>query len=44
MTPSDLSGHQAEAFLAPAPRLPMALAIASGVAGFALAAYFNLLG
>lgn len=44
MSPSDASGNQAGALLAPAPRLPMALAITSGVAGFALAAYFNLLG
>jgi prepilin peptidase CpaA len=44
MSPTDSSGNQAEALLAPAPRLPMALAITAGVAGFALAAYFNLLG
>ncbi|NBS63761.1 MAG: prepilin peptidase [Betaproteobacteria bacterium] len=44
VTPGDVRGHEADASVAPAPRLPMALAIASGVAGFALAAYFNLLG
>ena len=44
VSPSDASGNRTEALLEPAPRLPMAIAITSGVAGFALAAYFNLLG
>jgi len=44
VTPGDVRGHEADASVAPAPRLPMALAIASGVGGFALAAHFILLG